>query len=154
MVAMWLFQRMSSQGLHNKVFRSDRSSYWQFTQRCFRNFSVNMELFPNKKKIVTKKLTNNRRVWKQQVCVCVLAVKGWNALDIYFFCLPQHSFLLLSETFRFCCGELPLSTLGPCVTNMGMSPGQPAYFIRLATVIAVGKGSSQPNIGQHQEFFF
>lgn len=56
----------------------------------------------------------------------------------------------------FILGNGPSPTLGPCVTSVGMRPGQLAYFIRLATVTGLGKGSIQPDIGQHWfcAFFF
>lgn len=54
----------------------------------------------------------------------------------------------------FILGNCLSPTLGPCVTSVGKCPGQPAYFIGLATITGLGKGSIQPNIGQHWDFFF
>lgn len=80
----------------------------------------------------------------------MLAAKGWNVLDFYCPVFPSiHSSFFQKQHPDLILRVCPSLTLDLCVTTVGMCPGQPAYFIRLAMVISLGKGSSQPNIGQH-----
>lgn len=120
------------------------------------NFSINLKLFLNKKKENGDKKPYKNYVYGKSMCVYIgQQPRGrmfQTSMASAFPCV--HSSFLQKQPPDFISGSCPSPTPGPCVAGVGTCPGQLAYFICLATVVGLGKGSSQPNIGQHWDFFF